>query len=256
MRPRRARLGQHFLRDRAVVARIVAALDPQPGETLIEIGPGEGVLTEPVLDAAGALTAVELDPALAQALRARLGPRGLRVIEADALRVDYATLAGPPGPVQVFGNLPYYLSTPLLFMLMEQLAHARLLFMLQREVVDRLAAPPGGAARGRLSVMAQYRCAVTALGTVPPGAFAPPPRVQSRVVRLVPHAALPYPARDERRFAQVVAAAFGQRRKQLRNALGGMLDEARIRAAGIDPAARAETLSVADFVRLADQDAR
>lgn len=252
MRPRRARLGQHFLRDRSAIARIVAALDPQPGETLVEIGPGEGVLTEPVLRVAGALTAVELDSRLAQALRERLGPRGLTVIETDALTVDYAALVPAGGTAKVFGNLPYYLSTPLLFRLMVQLPRAQLLFMLQREVVDRLAAPPGTAARGRLSVMAQYRCQVTALGTLPPGAFAPPPRVQSRVVRLVPHPTLPHPARDEGRFAAVVAAAFGRRRKQLKNALAGLLDTAAIEAADVDPAARAETLSVADFVRLAE----
>src|SRR5690606_8742341 len=147
----------------------VAAIDPAPGQTLIEIGPGEGVITEPVLAQAGALTAVELDPALASTLRERLGPRGLRVVEADALTVDFAALAPGAGAVTVFGNLPYYLSTPLLFHLLGQLAHARMVFMLQREVVDRLAAPPGGGERGRLSVMAQYRCAVDALFTVPPG---------------------------------------------------------------------------------------
>lgn len=253
MRPRRARLGQHFLRDRSAVARIVTALDPLPGETLIEIGPGEGALTEPVLARAGALTAVELDAALARALAARLGPRGLRVLEADALAVDYAALA-PPGPVtKVFGNLPYYLSTPLLFRLIGAVPHATLLFMLQREVVDRLAARPGSAAWGRLSVMAQYRCRVEALARVPPGAFAPPPQVHSRVVRLTPHAMLPHRARDERRLAQVVSAAFAQRRKKLRNALANVLAEERIRAAGIDPALRPEMLGVAEFVRLADQ---
>jgi 16S rRNA (adenine1518-N6/adenine1519-N6)-dimethyltransferase len=254
MRARAARLGQHFLRDRTAIARIVAALDPQPGETLLEIGPGEGVLTEPVLARAGTLTAIELDPLLAGALAQRLGPRGLRVIEADALTVDYGALVPPGATARIFGNLPYYLSTPLLFRLLEAVPGAPLLFMLQREVVDRLAARPGGGEWGRLSVMAQYRCAVDALFRVPPGAFTPPPRVESRIVRLVPHAVLPCPARDERRLARVVSAAFAQRRKKLRNALAGVLGEAQIRAAGVDPSARPETLGVAEFVRLADQD--
>jgi 16S rRNA (adenine1518-N6/adenine1519-N6)-dimethyltransferase len=253
MQPARKRFGQNFLHSPGVIARIVDALAPAAGQALVEIGPGHGALTGPVLERAGALTAIELDRDLAHELTQRFAPRGLALISADALRVDFATLAPPGGRVRVFGNLPYNISTPLLFHLLSQRAViSDMLFMLQREVVDRMAAAPGDDDYGRLSVMLQYACAVEALFVVPPGAFTPAPKVQSRIVQLTPYTTLPYPAADERRFADLVQRAFAQRRKTLRNSLSGAVSEAQFAAAGIDPGLRPEVLSVADFVRLAE----
>lgn len=248
----RKRFGQNFLHSPGVITRIVATLGPQPGQALVEIGPGRGALTEPVLALAGALTAVELDRDLAAGLQARFAGRGLRLIGADALRFDFATLVQPGGRLRVFGNLPYNISTPLLFHLLAQRSViADMLFMLQREVVDRMAAEPGDPDYGRLSVMLQYACQVEALFVVPPGAFCPAPKVQSRIVLLTPYLTLPYPAGDEKRFAELVQRAFAQRRKTLRNSLSGVVTEAQFAAAGIAPGLRPEVLSVADFVRLA-----
>lgn len=247
------RLGQHFLRDPVAIGRIVAAINPKPGELLVEIGPGEGVITEPVLHAAGAVTAIELDRNLAGALRARYPEGALHLIEADALNVDYDALAPTGGRMRVYGNLPYYLSTPLLFRLLACAAVSEMLFMLQREVVDRLAAEPGTAQWGRLSVMTQYRCTAQALFTVPPGAFAPPPKVQSRVVRLTPHNQPPHVADDPKALSAVVAAAFSQRRKTIRNAVAALLPESALRAAQVDPQTRPQQLDVAAYVRLANQ---
>ena len=253
MQPARKRFGQNFLHSPGVIARIVATLAPDAGQTLVEIGPGHGALTGPVLERAGALTAIELDRDLADELTERFGSRGLTLIGADALRFDFATLAPPGGRLRVFGNLPYNISTPLLFHLLGQRAVIQdMLFMLQREVVDRMAAAPGDADYGRLSVMLQYACTVEALFIVPPAAFWPAPKVQSRIVQLTPYATLPHPAGDERRFADLVQRAFAQRRKTLRNSLSGAVSEAQFAAAGIDPGLRPEVLSVADFVRLAD----
>lgn len=254
MQVARKRFGQNFLHSPGVIARIVATLAPQPGETLVEIGPGRGALTAPVLERAGALIAIELDRDLAAELAERFASQSdLRLLSADALRFDYATLAPPGDRLRVFGNLPYNISTPLLFHLLAQRAViADMLFMLQREVVDRMAASPGDADYGRLSVMIQYACAVEALFVVPPGAFVPAPKVQSRIVQLTPYPELPYPARDEKRFAELVQRAFSQRRKTLRNSLAGAVDEAQFAAADINPGLRPEVLAVADFVRLAD----
>lgn len=253
MQPARKRFGQNFLQSPGVISRIVATLAPQPGQALVEIGPGHGALTGPVLEQAGALTAIELDRDLAGELQQRFGAAGLTLIGADALRFDFAALVGEGRRLRVFGNLPYNISTPLLFHLLAQRAViGDMLFMLQREVVDRLAAGPGQADYGRLGVMVQYACAVEALFVVPPGAFWPAPKVQSRIVQLTPHATLPYPAADERRFANIVQRAFAQRRKTLRNSLAGVVSAEQFAAAGIDPGRRPETLSVAEFVRLAD----
>ncbi|MCS7101402.1 MAG: 16S rRNA (adenine(1518)-N(6)/adenine(1519)-N(6))-dimethyltransferase RsmA [Burkholderiaceae bacterium] len=251
-RPRR-RFSQNFLRDAHYVARIVAAIDPQPGERIVEIGPGLGALTAPLLQRAGHLTAIEIDRDLAAALRARFPPPQLTLIEADALRVDWAALAQADArPLTIVGNLPYHISTPVLFALLPVAHRVRQqVFMLQREVVDRIVAAPGNKDYGRLSVMLQFRYDVARLFVVPPGAFYPVPAVQSAVVRLQPRPPAELPAVDATTFAQVVSAAFGQRRKTLRNALASLLSEAQIRAAGIDPQARAETLPVAAFVALA-----
>jgi len=247
-RPRK-RFGQHFLHDPGVVERIVRAIAPRPGERLVEIGPGEGVLTRPLLAAAGALEAVELDRDLAAAL-ARENLPGLTVHQADALRFDFRALADG-GRLRLAGNLPYNISTPLIFHLLEQSeCIADMHFMLQREVVARMVAGPGGGDYGRLSVMVQYRCRVERLFDVPAGAFRPPPKVASAVVRLVPLERPPVDVGDEAVFARVVAAAFGQRRKTLRNALKQLLPAAEIEAAGADPGARAETLPLEQFANL------
>ncbi|MEZ5581187.1 MAG: 16S rRNA (adenine(1518)-N(6)/adenine(1519)-N(6))-dimethyltransferase RsmA [Candidatus Competibacteraceae bacterium] len=250
-RPRK-RFGQHFLRDPGVLERIVAAIRPVPGDHLVEIGPGLGALTRPLLAAVGELDAVELDRDLLEPLRVHCADIGrLRLHHADALKFDFAALRGTGPRLRVAGNLPYNISTPLLFHLLNQASHLRdLHFMLQQDVVERMAAGPGEEAYGRLSVMLQYRCQVEPLFTVGPEAFRPPPKVRSAVVRLVPRETLPVAVRDERLFAEVVRRAFAQRRKTLRNALRGWLDIAQIEAAGVDPGARPETLDLAAFAAL------
>lgn len=253
-RPRK-RFGQHFLHDPGVLARIVAAVDPRPGERLVEIGPGQGALTRPLLERCGRLLVVELDRDLAAELASRdWGAAGkLEIHQGDALRFDFAALALPETPLRIVGNLPYNISTPLLFHLLEQ-AHAirDLHVMLQREVVQRLAATPGSHDYGRLSVMVQYHCRVEPLFGVGPGAFRPPPRVDSAVVRLVPHTLPPVTVDDPARLAETVRRAFSQRRKTLRNSLSGWLEPSAMATAGVDPGARPETLDLAAFARLAN----
>lgn len=251
-RPRK-RFGQHFLHDPAVIERIVTAIRPSPGERLVEIGPGEGSLTLPLLAHGARLTVIELDRDLARRLAARPEAGStLEVIEADALKVSLADLAASGERLRLVGNLPYNVSTPLLFHLLAQAGTIRdMHFMLQREVVERMAAGPGSKSYGRLSVMLAATCRVEALFDIGPGAFRPPPRVWSSIVRLEPWGEPPFTVADRARFAEVVRRAFGQRRKTLRNALSGLVDEAAIRAAGCDPGARAETLPAAAFARLA-----
>jgi 16S rRNA (adenine1518-N6/adenine1519-N6)-dimethyltransferase len=251
----RKRFGQHFLHDPGVVRRIVAALAPRPGDRLVEVGPGMGALTGPLLEAAGTLDAVELDRDLAAALAASPEAREgrLRVHQGDALDFDFAALAGAGPPLRLVGNLPYNVSTPLLFHFLEaRAAIADMHLMLQREVVARMAAAPGGKDYGRLSVMVQVRCRVERLFPVGPGAFTPPPKVMSEVVRLVPHPAPPVTVADPEVFARVVARAFAQRRKTLRNALRDLVAPEAMVAAGIDPGERAERLTLAQFAALAD----
>lgn len=249
-------LGQHFLRDAGVIDRIVRAIAPAPGQRLVEIGPGDGAMTMPLLDAAGAVTAIELDRDLHEPLLARAAPHGrLDLIRASVLEVDFGALARRlGGPLRVVGNLPYYLSSPILFHCADHLdAIEDMHFMLQREVVERIVAAPGGKDYGRLGVMLQLVCDTEMLLHVPPGAFQPPPRVDSAVVRLRPRPVAERPGVDARILADVVRAAFGQRRKTLANALGRLLDAEAIRAAGVDPRARAETLPPAAFIELARQ---
>jgi 16S rRNA (adenine1518-N6/adenine1519-N6)-dimethyltransferase len=243
----RKRLGQHFLGDAAVVAAIVEAIDPRPGQALVEIGPGLGALTAPLLARCGALDVIELDRDLAARLRQR---PGLGVIEADVLRVDFGALAQAGGqPLRVVGNLPYNISTPILFHLLDAAAHWRdAHLMLQKEVVTRMAAAPGGRNYGRLSVMLQWRCRIEPLFEVPPSAFEPPPRVDSAVVRLRPLAAPP--AVNARLLGELVALAFSQRRKLLRHTLGRWLAAHRPGAA-FDLQRRAEEVPVAEYVALA-----
>jgi 16S rRNA (adenine1518-N6/adenine1519-N6)-dimethyltransferase len=254
----RKRFGQHFLHDANILRRIVEAVAPQPGERIVEIGPGEGALTLPLLRACRRLTAIELDRDLIEALRVRAQPLGeLDIINADVLNVDFAALAAaepqrPPAPLRIVGNLPYNISTPILFHCLDQAAAIRdMHFMLQKEVVERMAAAPGSKAYGRLSVMLQLRCAVEPLFTVPPGAFRPPPKVDSAVVRLTPLPAHALPDANPQAIERVVRAAFGQRRKTLGNALRGVATAAQIHAAGIDPGERAERLAPAACVALA-----
>lgn len=248
----RKRFGQHFLHDRGAIGRILDAVAPRVGERLVEIGPGRGALTAGLLERAGALDALEIDRDLAQTLRERFGDRsGLRLHEADALEFDFRALAAlRGGPLRLVGNLPYNISTPLLFHLLTQRsALIDLHVMLQKEVVDRIVSRPGGSEYGRLTVMLAPWFDVTRLFDIGPGAFAPPPEVWSSVVRLEVReqpAFEPGP-----RFAPLVAAAFAQRRKQLRNSLRALLTPAQIEACGIDPAQRPEQLEPAQFAALA-----
>jgi len=247
-------LGQNFLHERGVVEKIVLAIDPRPGDRIVEIGPGQGALTFPLLDRHGALTAIEFDRDLLQPLAAAAKAHGeLTLVPADVRSVDFTQLAGD-GTIRLVGNLPYNLSSPILFHALDHAVAIRdMHFMLQKEVVERMAAGPGSKVYGRLSVMLQAYCTVTPLFTVAPGAFRPAPKVDSAVVRLVPRASGEIRIEDRARFASIVRAAFGQRRKTLRNALGGVVDVATLQAAGIRPDARAEQLPVADFVRLSNQ---
>ena len=251
--PAKKSLGQHFLHERGVVDRIILAVDPKPGDRLVEIGPGQGAMTFPLLDRHGALTAIEFDRDLLQPLTTAARTHGeLTLVHANVLDVDFTALAAGT-PIRLVGNLPYNLSSPILFHALDHADAVRdMHFMLQKEVVERAAAGPGSKVYGRLSVMLQASCEVTSLFSVGPGAFRPPPKVDSAVMRLVPRDPARIGIDDRRRFADVVRAAFGQRRKTLRNALRSVCDESTIRSAGIDPRARAEQLEVADFVRLAN----
>jgi 16S rRNA (adenine1518-N6/adenine1519-N6)-dimethyltransferase len=246
----RKRFGQNFLVDAHYIDRIVAAIDPRPGDAIVEIGPGLAALTGRLIAGAGSITAVEIDRDLAARLRADFAPEALRLIVADALEFDFASL-GPR--LRIVGNLPYNISSPLLFHLAQfETRLTDLHVMLQREVVARMTAAPATADYGRLSVMLQSTFAVTRLFTVPGGAFRPAPKVESAVARLVPLGTAKPAIADRTVFARVVGAAFSQRRKTLRNALSAVCDVGAIEAAGIDPRARGETLSVTQFVRLAN----
>ena len=252
--PPKKSLGQHFLTDRSMIDMIVLAVNPQPGDRLVEIGPGQGAITLPLLRKHGELTAIEFDRDLIVPLsHAAQGVGTLTVIHKDVLEVDFTKLAAED-KLRLVGNLPYNLSSPILFHAIEHAASIRdMVFMLQKEVVDRMAAEPGSKVYGRLSVMLQAYCRVDSLFVVPPGAFRPPPKVDSAVARLVPRAADEVGIRDHRRFADVVRAAFGQRRKTLRNALSGTCSVEQIEAAGLRPHLRAEQVPVSDFIRLANQ---
>jgi 16S rRNA (adenine1518-N6/adenine1519-N6)-dimethyltransferase len=248
-RPKK-RFGQHFLTDRHYLERIVAAIGPRPGDHMVEIGPGTGLMTEELVRTVEHLHVVEIDRELAAALRSRFPGAKVSVHEADALEFDFGSL---PAPLRVVGNLPYNVSTPILFHIAavaDRIADCT--FMLQKEVVDRMVALPATADYGRLSVMLQYRFEMHALLRVPPGAFTPPPKVDSAVVRMQPLDAQRRRARQEDVFARLVAAAFSQRRKTLRNAVRALADDAAFDAAGIDPSRRGETLSVDEFISLAD----
>ena len=246
----RKRFGQSFLVDPQYVARIVAAVAPKPGDNLVEIGPGQAALTRPLIAATGHLTAIEIDRDLSAGLAAEFPPEALTLHVADALEFDFGTLGAG---LRIVGNLPYNISSPLLFHVARypsQIADVHV--MLQREVVARMTAAPATKDYGRLTVMLQASFRVTRLFTVPAGAFRPAPKVESAVARLVPLGRAKPRIADTALFARIVAAAFGQRRKTLRNALSALCDERALVNAGIDPAARGETLAVSDFVRLAN----
>ena len=246
----RKRFGQNFLVDRAYIDRIVRAIDPQSDDRMVEIGPGLGALTAPLLERLNVLHVIEIDRDIVARLAAEFPPERLIVHQGDALKFDLTSLG--PG-LRVVGNLPYNISSPLLFHAAECAGGIRdCHFMLQREVVDRMAAAPGSKVYGRLSVMLQYRFRVEKLFNVPAGAFRPTPQVDSAFVRLVPHATLPSPASDERLLAQMVLKAFTQRRKTVRNALSEFASAEELSACGIDPRLRPEELSLDDFVRLAN----
>ncbi len=249
-RPRK-RFGQNFLHDPQIIQRIVASIRPRNGQCMVEIGPGEGALTRELLPILGQLNVVELDRDLIPRLEAICASLGdLRIHQADALKFDFCQLSPGPAQLRVVGNLPYNISTPLLFHLLE-MSHCiqDMHFMLQKEVVERITAKPGSGQYGRLSVMMQYYCETAMLFTVGPGAFRPAPKVDSAVVRLVPHRQSPVDV-DASQLSQLVTRAFGQRRKTLRNNLKGLLDAEEIAALGIDPGIRPERLSLEDFARL------
>lgn len=252
-RPRK-RFGQHFLHDAGVIRRIVDAIVPQPGDTMVEIGPGRGALTRPLLERLRRLHAIELDrdviPTLAESCK---GVGELNIHQADALSFDFMRLAPAPARLRVVGNLPYNISTPLIFHLLK---HSRAIedmhFLLQREVVERIIAAPGGGEYGRLSVMVQYRCRCERMFGVANGAFSPPPKVDSALLRLAPYRRPPVAVYDEQRFMRVVQQAFSQRRKTLKNNLKGLLSSEGIEAAGVDPGLRPEMLALAQWAALAN----
>jgi 16S rRNA (adenine1518-N6/adenine1519-N6)-dimethyltransferase len=253
----RRRFGQNFLVAPGIIRKIVDAIAPRAGDTVVEIGPGLGALTEPLLERIDHLQVVEIDRDLIARLRNRFPPERLTIHEGDALEFDFGALKGS-GPLKIVGNLPYNISSPLLFHLV---AYAPVVhdmhFMLQKEVVDRMVAEPGSKDFGRLSVMLQYHYHMERMFVVPPGAFNPPPKVDSAIVRMIPRvigtgAGTGEVAKDLALFARVVTAAFSQRRKMLRNTLREFINEADLAALGIVPTARAEDIAVTDYVRLAN----
>ena len=248
----RKRFGQNFLQDENVLQKIVAAINPQADDNLVEIGPGKGALTFPLLEKLKRLTVIELDRDLISALKNH--SERLLIHNVDALRFDFSTLTNTPHSLRVAGNLPYNISTPLIFHLLQQADYIQdMHFLLQKEVVDRLAAVPGNKDYGRLSVMVQYHCKVEKLFEVDRQAFKPAPKVTSALVRIIPYKQPPYPAADLAYFNHLVKQAFSQRRKTLRRSLNKLCDDAVFEAAGINPVLRPEQLSVADFVILANQ---
>jgi 16S rRNA (adenine1518-N6/adenine1519-N6)-dimethyltransferase len=249
-RPRK-RFGQHFLTDPGVIDAIVRAIDPQPHDTIVEIGPGQGAITEPLARKAGKLHCVELDRDLAASLRRRFGSRdNVAIHEADALRFDFCSLGDS---LRIVGNLPYNISTPLLFHLVDSRDCIEdMYFMLQKEVVDRMTASPGSKAYGRLGIMLGCHLSVDALFDVGPQCFDPPPAVMSAVVRLAPLGSERPVIDDQKLLGRLVATAFSQRRKTLRNALKTMVSDAELRSLGIDPGDRPESIPVSDYVALAN----
>ena len=246
----RKRFGQNFLVDRGIINAIVSAIDPQRHDTVVEIGPGLGAITEPLLARLDHLHVVEIDRDLIARLKKQHPPARVTIHEGDALNFDFA---GIGTDLRLVGNLPYNISTPLLFHLAEYVGIVRdMHFMLQKEVVERMVAVPGESDFSRLSVMLQYRFHLEWLIDVPPESFDPPPKVQSAVVRLIPKDVSELNAKSQEKLSQVVQTAFSQRRKMLRNMLKGTLSDAGFAELGIDPTRRPEDIAVADYVRIAN----
>lgn len=249
------RFGQNFLNNGRIIQQIVAAIAPKPEQHLIEIGPGEAALTEPLLDVVQQLDIIEIDNDLIKPLTQKFGHSpAFKLHHTDALTLDYQQLLSDPfEKVRVVGNLPYNISSPLLFHLLKFSENIEdMHFMLQKEVVERITAMPGNKTFGRLSVMLQYACETEYLFTVLPENFTPPPRVDSAIVRLSPYQSKPYTANNEARFAELVKQAFSQKRKTLRNNLKGWLTSEQIIACGVEPSSRAEQIGVKQFVELAN----
>ena len=244
------RFGQNFLIDQDIIRALLEAIRPAPQDLMVEIGPGLGAMTKPLLAALDHLHVVELDRDVVAWMQAHYPAGKIAIHNIDALKFDFASLGER---IRVVGNLPYNISTPILFHLLDNVGHIiDMHFMLQKEVVERMVAAPSTPEYGRLSVMLQYRLQMEYLITVPPEAFDPPPKVESAFVRAVPYENLPFVANDETVLAKVVTAAFGQRRKTLRNTLKGLLDDAGFAALGIDAQLRAENLAVEQFVAIAN----
>ena len=250
----RKRFGQNFLHDPMVIDKIIRSIRPAPGDHLVEVGPGQGAITEPLLAMVDKLDAVELDWDLVKLLRTNYAHHpGFHLHSADALKFNFCQLAATGEKLRIVGNLPYNISTPLMFHLLENAQCLQdMHFMLQKEVVERMAAGPGSKTYGRLSVMLQASCKVQMLFPIGPGAFQPVPKVASAFVRLIPYDKPPIAIQKPEIFSQVVTQAFCQRRKTLRNTLGELASVDTMRNCGIDPSTRAEQLSVEDFVRLSN----
>nr|WP_297398185.1 16S rRNA (adenine(1518)-N(6)/adenine(1519)-N(6))-dimethyltransferase RsmA [uncultured Marinobacter sp.] len=249
----RKRFGQNFLHDPGVIEQIIRAINPRPKDAMVEIGPGLGALTEEILAVNPGLQVVELDRDLIPVLRTKFfNYPEFRIHEADALKFDFSQLM-VDRPLRIIGNLPYNISTPLIFHLLGQAGVVQdMHFMLQKEVVQRMAAVPGDNNYGRLGIMTQYFCKVQPLFEVGSGAFRPAPKVDSAIVRLVPHGTLPHPARDLTTLQAVVRTAFNARRKTLRKALGGLVSVAQLQSLGINDGLRPENLGLTDYVAIAD----
>ena len=244
------RFGQNFLTDQGIINSLITAIHPQADDLMVEIGPGLGAMTQPLLKHLNHLHVVEIDRDIIQWMQGFYPAGKITIHNSDVLKFDFSRIGER---IRVVGNLPYNISSPILFKLLQNTAQIiDMHFMLQKEVVERMVAEPSSAEYGRLSVMLQYRLQMEYLVTVPPEAFDPAPKVESAFVRCVPHATLPYPADDEVLFAKVVTAAFGQRRKTLRNTLKGLLDDAGFTALNIDSQLRAENLGVAEFVAISN----
>lgn len=250
----RKRFGQNFLHDHNIIYNIISSIQAKPGQHWVEIGPGQGALTEPLLNEGVRLEVVELDRDLVMLLKQKFKQYpNLQIHSADALRFDFSALAEKDTKLRVIGNLPYNISTPLMFHLLDSAYCIEdMHFMLQKEVVDRICAAPGSKKYGRLSVMMQYYCATELLFDVPPESFDPAPQVMSAIVRLVPHRQPPVEVNDITKLNRVVTQAFSQRRKTLRNSLKKLIAEEDIVALNIDPTLRAENISLAEFAQLSN----
>ena len=251
----RKRFGQNFLQDQGIIRRIIRGVSPRPSDHMVEIGPGLGALTEVILDEAGALDAIELDRDLIPILRTKFFnyEDKFRIFEADAMKFDFSSLQQDERPLRIIGNLPYNISTQLIFHLLQHTTCVQdMHFMLQKEVVDRLAAKPGDKLYGRLGIMAQYYCEIEPLFIVPPEAFYPIPKVDSAIVRLMPYQNKPHTALCLSTLERIVKTSFGMRRKTLCNNLKGVIEAEQLQNLDIDPTRRPETLSLPDFISIAD----